>query len=104
MCCLFGSASPYARGGAHHLDFMWSHPDDPAAVIHARAVERELIADWIAEKRARVAAAVPGGGGSSTRKSDTSSAKTTKLKRRRGNDASGDGEFLNEKARRALRS
>mmetsp|Transcript_28628 Transcript_28628/g.45936 ORF Transcript_28628/g.45936 Transcript_28628/m.45936 type:complete len:562 (-) Transcript_28628:158-1843(-) len=52
------SPSPSLRavlvpGGAHHLDFMWSHPDDPAAVKKARKEERQLIAGWIAEKRGR---------------------------------------------------
>jgi hypothetical protein len=43
-------------GGAHHLDFFWSHKDDLPTVIAARVVERGLIGDWIAEKRANHAA------------------------------------------------
>ena len=35
--------------GAHHLDFMFSHPNDTASVKRARASEREVIRGWIAE-------------------------------------------------------
>ncbi|GIL59446.1 hypothetical protein Vafri_14127, partial [Volvox africanus] len=33
--------------GAHHLDLMFSHPDDPLSVIEVRKFQREAIRDWI---------------------------------------------------------
>ncbi|KAG2446301.1 hypothetical protein HXX76_000889 [Chlamydomonas incerta] len=33
--------------GAHHLDLMFSHPDDPLSVIEVRKFQRESIRDWI---------------------------------------------------------
>jgi len=35
--------------GAHHLDFMFSHPDDPADVVEVRATERKFMKKWITE-------------------------------------------------------
>ncbi|KAK9841268.1 hypothetical protein WJX74_002844 [Apatococcus lobatus] len=37
--------------GAHHLDLMFSHPDDPESVKHARNIERQHIARWIRQKQ-----------------------------------------------------
>ena len=38
-------------GGAHHLDFMFSHPLDPPSVIAARNIELGEISKWIAQSR-----------------------------------------------------
>ena len=39
--------------GAHHLDFMFSHPDDPPSVREARQNEKAAIAAWAAEGRSK---------------------------------------------------
>jgi lysosomal Pro-X carboxypeptidase len=53
--------------GAHHLDFMFSHDDDPESVIQARKVEEEHITRWIKEARERaVVVAVADGTASSS--------------------------------------
>jgi len=41
--------------GAHHLDLMFSHKDDPADVVIARKVELKHIAKWIFEAKRRSA-------------------------------------------------
>ncbi|GLC44866.1 hypothetical protein PLESTM_001655800 [Pleodorina starrii] len=46
--------------GAHHLDLMFSHPDDPLSVIEVRKFQRDAIRDWIGkpiQPRNQVAAA-----------------------------------------------
>jgi hypothetical protein len=43
--------------GAHHLDLMFSHPDDPPSVEAARRREMAHVRAWIAEARAARAAA-----------------------------------------------
>ena len=37
--------------GAHHLDLMFSHKDDPPSVTKARDVERQFMERWVAEWR-----------------------------------------------------
>jgi hypothetical protein len=37
------------EGGGHHLDLMFSHPDDPPAVTHARKFEMQQIKRWLEE-------------------------------------------------------
>ncbi|BDA40679.1 Lysosomal Pro-X carboxypeptidase [Coccomyxa sp. Obi] len=39
--------------GAHHLDFMFSHPLDPPSVLAARATQRHHMRRWIAQVAAR---------------------------------------------------
>ena len=41
------SVSLMIEDGAHHLDLMFSHPDDPPSVTRAREVERRYIAHWV---------------------------------------------------------
>lgn len=41
--------------GAHHLDLMFSQPDDPPSVTLARIVELQQISSWIAEYRVQAA-------------------------------------------------
>lgn len=33
--------------GAHHLDLMFSHPDDPPPVRAARDMEERLVREWL---------------------------------------------------------
>ena len=37
----------FIKEGGHHLDLMFSHPDDPASVTNARAFELANVAAWI---------------------------------------------------------
>ena len=37
--------------GAHHLDLMFSHPDDPPSVTNARQMELKAIASWIKQNQ-----------------------------------------------------
>lgn len=39
----------FIPNGAHHLDFMFSHPQDPEDVIAARKIEIKFISRWIQE-------------------------------------------------------
>ena len=48
------SVSFLIHDGAHHLDLMFSHPDDPPSVRQARDLEREYMHRWVASwKRVR---------------------------------------------------
>ena len=49
--------------GAHHLDLMFSHPDDPASVTKARETQRAHMRRWVAgfKKEGAAVAATPGG-------------------------------------------
>lgn len=49
------------KEGAHHLDLMFSHPDDPPSVITARRTEVEAIRSWTNEGYARRAKRTSGG-------------------------------------------
>lgn len=39
--------------GAHHLDLMFSHEDDPESVVHVRRREMELVRRWALEAARR---------------------------------------------------
>ena len=39
--------------GAHHLDLMFSHPDDPPSVRVARQFEMAQVRHWVAEHHAK---------------------------------------------------
>ena len=41
----------FIEQGAHHLDLMFSHPDDPPSVRAARELEESMIVKWIEEYR-----------------------------------------------------
>ena len=47
------------EGGAHHLDLMFSHPDDPQSVRDARKEEQRHMERWIREAYARQEARSP---------------------------------------------
>ena len=50
------SVSFMIHNGAHHLDLMFAHPDDPPSVREARNLEREYMRRWIASWRQAVSA------------------------------------------------
>ncbi|GFR51787.1 hypothetical protein Agub_g14244, partial [Astrephomene gubernaculifera] len=65
--------------GAHHLDLMFSHPDDPLSVTEVRNFQREAIRSWIKKRpptttttTASTAAAAAAASSSSSRSSATS--------------------------------
>lgn len=39
--------------GAHHLDLMFSHPDDPPSLKEARKFELQHVEGWISKYRQR---------------------------------------------------
>lgn len=50
LYAVLGSVGLYSfliKGGAHHLDLMFSHPDDPPAVTNARRFELQQIERWL---------------------------------------------------------
>ncbi|KAG2433173.1 hypothetical protein HYH02_012716 [Chlamydomonas schloesseri] len=51
--------------GAHHLDLMFSHPDDPLSVIEVRKFQRESIRDWIQQAAQQSPSVDPTSGSSS---------------------------------------
>ncbi len=55
--------------GAHHLDLMFSHPDDPLSVRRVRDFQREAMRDWVrqAARERGVGPALAAGAGSSAR-------------------------------------
>lgn len=48
-----GVAAIIIPDGAHHVDLMWSHPDDTPATRAARRLEMEHVAQWVAAHRLR---------------------------------------------------
>ena len=48
----------FIEQGAHHLDLMFSHPDDPPSVRAARELEESMIVNWIEEYEEEGARAV----------------------------------------------
>lgn len=44
----------FIEEGAHHLDLMFPHPDDPPSVINARLLEAAHIKKWVQEYTARL--------------------------------------------------
>lgn len=56
ICCWYGIGCPdpnvcvvcmLQSQGAHHLDLMFSHPDDPSSVKEVRNFHRRAIAQWV---------------------------------------------------------
>lgn len=43
--------------GAHHVDLRGAHPDDPADITAARALERQIIRGWIDDYAAKTSLA-----------------------------------------------
>lgn len=37
--------------GAHHLDLRSANPDDPQSVIDAREQEKQIVKNWIKQRR-----------------------------------------------------
>lgn len=71
------------REGAHHLDLMWSTPDDPEELVEVRKTELAHIAKWIEEAsaaRAGAGAKGEGGGEEETLAATTSSSSTRFLR------------------------
>jgi hypothetical protein len=46
--------SVFIPEGAHHLDLMFSHPDDPASVTAARITEKAHMWRWVDQHRAKL--------------------------------------------------
>jgi hypothetical protein len=55
LCSYMHPTTLEIEQGAHHLDLMWSHEQDPSSVKAARAYELLQVSAWIKEHRMMLA-------------------------------------------------